>query len=485
MKENRNALPTGTVLNSRYEIRRFIGGGGFGLVYSAKDSQSGQLFAIKELFPGNLVVREGESVRLASESESTAYGQVLRQFRKEGKHLVDLGRHEGIVGRHDYFEGNNTGYLVMDYVVGKPLRDLMELRKGKGESFTQAEIMDLLGPLLDGLGHVHRSGLAHLDIKPDNILLRREDKRPVLLDFGAARNTAGHSTGSSLLMGTPPYAPFEQEQKRGDRGPWSDIYALGIMLYEMAFGDERDSIPESKDRVLKDTLRPAASRIEDSKCDRRLLGLIDRCVKMEIKDRPQNVDELKRLLDREPPTMRTFRPPSFMRSPAAGWAAALMVALLWAGMSHWPEFLDRFSGGSVAPASAPVGDLMEAARLGDTDTARLLIDAGADVNARDNNGWTALMSAVWEGHTDTARLLIRADADVNASRDNGWTALIHAAYKGHTDIARLLIDAGTNVNARNRFRWTALMIAVDKGHTDIARLLIDAGARERMMWLKN
>ena len=124
-------------------------------------------------------------------------------------------------------------------------------------------------------------------------------------------------------------------------------------------------------------------------------------------------------------------------------------------------------------------DLMEAAFKGKTDTARLLIASGVDVNACHSDGLTALMMASLEGHTNTVRLLIDAGADVNASDDNGNTALMWAAQEDRTDTVRLLIDAGADVNAGDDNGNTALMRATQKGYTDTANLLKEAGAEER------
>ena len=126
--------------------------------------------------------------------------------------------------------------------------------------------------------------------------------------------------------------------------------------------------------------------------------------------------------------------------------------------------------------------LMAASALGCTETVRILIDAGANLNARSddgiNDGITALMAASGEGHTETARMLIDAGANVNAKDDKGWTALMFASRLGHTETARMLIDAGANVNAKNDKGWTALMWASRRDHTETARMLKAAGATE-------
>ena len=236
MAENKNALLIGTILNARYEIEGLLGGGGFGLVYQARHTHLNTIVAIKELFPRDIVVRQGKAVHPVSEADTAIYQKVLNSFRKEGKRLASLGSCSSIVQCSDYFEENGTGYLVMEYIEGRSLRAILRSYRESGKTFSEASLISLLSELLKGLKEVHKAGIQHMDIKPENIYLREmegvdELSNPVLLDFGASRSQTGHSTSSSLLVGTPPYAPIEQMHSRGNMGPWTDIYALGNYSY--------------------------------------------------------------------------------------------------------------------------------------------------------------------------------------------------------------------------------------------------------------
>ena len=304
MPDNKNALPLGTILNTRYKIEGLVGGGGFGLVYRTKHIYLNSIVAIKELFPRDIVVRQDKAVHPISEAEVALYQKVLSGFRKEGQRLARLGNCPSIVRCQDYFEENGTGYLVMEYVEGKSLRELVRTYRKAGKSFSEDALISLLKQLLTGLKEVHKAGIQHMDIKPENIYLRQtEDSEelssPVLLDFGASRSQTGHSTGSSLLVGTVPYAPLEQMYEGGAIGPWTDIYALGITLYELVF--EGTNIPGSTERVSEfhgegiDPLEAAKSKGK-SGYGEKFLELIDKSIEIKAADRPQSVEELEKKL---------------------------------------------------------------------------------------------------------------------------------------------------------------------------------------------
>ena len=304
MPDNKNALPQGTILNTRYKIEGLVGGGGFGLVYRARHLSLNSIVAIKELFPRDIVVRQDKAVHPISEAEVALYQKVLNSFRKEGQRLARLENCPSIARCHDYFEENGTGYLVMEYVEGKSLRELVRTYRKAGKSFSEDALLSLLKKLLAGLKEVHKAGIQHMDIKPENIYLRKTEdsgelSSPVLLDFGAARSQTGHSTGSSLLVGTVPYAPLEQMYEGGAIGPWTDIYALGITLYELIF--EETNIPGSTERLAEfhskgvDPLKAAKSKGK-SGYGEKFLGLIDKSIEIKAEDRPQSVEELEQKL---------------------------------------------------------------------------------------------------------------------------------------------------------------------------------------------
>ena len=209
-----------------YTIERVLGSGGFGITYMAREDVTGRAVAIKEYLPSSLAVRvrDGLTVQPVSDTSRPDYEWGLTRFRQEAKLLLSL-RHPNIVPSLSYFEGNGTAYLVMEYQDGQTLSNLM----GGGTALEESEVREFLDGLLDGVEAVHKAGLLHRDIKPDNIFVRK-DGTPVLIDFGSARQALGHHSHSLTAVVTDGYAPFEQYERGGDQGPWTDIYAVGAVL---------------------------------------------------------------------------------------------------------------------------------------------------------------------------------------------------------------------------------------------------------------
>ena len=239
-----NALAAATVLHD-YVIDSELGSGGFSMVYLARHRlNSDWLFAIKEYFPRELVARDndGASVHPVNWEAEDAFEDGLRRFRDEAQQLRRFRNEPYIVSCLNYFEANGTAYLVMDYDDGLPLSEFLRQREAAGHPFTEADLRAVVEPLLEGLEVVHRAGALHRDIKPGNVFVRRPDDitgrpaQPVLIDFGAAKQNylARHSRSHAPY--TPGYAAYEQISSEGDIGPWTDIYAVGALMWRMVAG---------------------------------------------------------------------------------------------------------------------------------------------------------------------------------------------------------------------------------------------------------
>ena len=278
-----NALPAGHALQE-YLIERVLGVGGFGLTYLALDQNLNLKVAVKEYLPDDIALRAPDQT-IAPRSEETAetFSWGKRRFLDESRTLASY-RHPNIVRVMRFFEANGTAYMVMEFVEGAPLPDWA----GPRRPLAEAQVAALLAPLLDGLEVVHKSGFMHRDIKPMNIYVR-EDNSPVLLDFGAARQKSSELTA----VVTPGYAPFEQYHTQGKQGPWSDIYALGGVLYWMVTGIHPH---EAAARIREDSMPPAVQAAGKGRFRPEFLAAIDWALAPYEDQRPQSVQELREAL---------------------------------------------------------------------------------------------------------------------------------------------------------------------------------------------
>lgn len=283
--ESTNALPTGHRLHE-YQIDRLLGAGGFGLTYLATDANLNLQVALKEYLPGDFATRHQDNTVQAKSSAATETFQTgLKRFMDEARTLASF-HHANIVRVMRFFEANQTGYMVMEFVDGTPLTDWVAARR----PLSQEEVFRIVEPILDGLDVIHKAGYLHRDIKPANIYVRA-DNTPVLLDFGSARHLMG--AGQELtVMVSPGFAPIEQYHGNGKQGPWTDLYALAGVMYWMVTGAKpMDAVA----RVRVDDM-PPAMRLGAGGYSQQLLAAIDWALKPEESDRPQSVGVFRRTL---------------------------------------------------------------------------------------------------------------------------------------------------------------------------------------------
>lgn len=227
-----NCLPVGTRV-ADFEIIGLIGEGGFGIVYLAKDTSLDRVVALKEFMPAAFAGRvDGVRVAVRAANHKATFDAGLKSFINEAKMLAKFA-HPALVEVFRFWEGNGTAYMAMRLYKGETLRQV--LAKGT-EDFTEERIAQVMGPIFDALEMLHREQVFHRDIAPDNIMLA--DGRSVLLDFGSARKIIGDATQALTTVLKPGYAPVEQYSDDGTmkQGAWTDVYALGGVLYHLATG---------------------------------------------------------------------------------------------------------------------------------------------------------------------------------------------------------------------------------------------------------
>ena len=247
-------IKPGSLLHDRYTVGRAIGFGGFGITYIAWDNKLMQKVAIKEYMPSEYATRVpgNLTVTIYDGERYTEFMTGLQKFLDEAQRLAKFQNVPGIVRILDCFSENLTAYIVMEYLDGMTLKQYLAEHGGK---LPYEEAVEFILPVLAALQAVHKEGIIHRDISPDNIFIT-EDGEVKLLDFGAARYAStGYSKSLSVIL-KPGYAPAEQYLSHGEQGPWSDVYATAATLYRMITG----VVPEEAlERKEKDSLKPPSA----------------------------------------------------------------------------------------------------------------------------------------------------------------------------------------------------------------------------------
>lgn len=248
------ALQPGSLLANRYVVGKVLGQGGFGITYIGWDLVLSRKKAIKECFPQGLAGRHAGSAEVFASSSSVrdALQHDVSAFLNEARLLANFENHPNIVWIQDFFAANGTAYMIIEYLHG---RNLEQYVTDSGGRIPWPEAGRILISVLDALREVHRIGILHRDVSPDNVFLVRNGQIK-LIDFGAARAAAGATTSGLSVILKHGYGPLEQYQQKGDQGPWTDVYAAAGTIYRAITGQTPPPAPE---RYLSECLRSPSS----------------------------------------------------------------------------------------------------------------------------------------------------------------------------------------------------------------------------------
>ena len=284
------ALKPGTILDGKYLVGEMLGQGGFGITYIGFDLLLEQKVAIKEYYPMStgMVSRENSTTVVWSSAvmQKSGMEKGFDSFLKEARKMAKLGGIPGVVGVKSVFIQNETAYIVMDFIEGETL--LKKLQRGGPMDY--GTCISLMTPIMQALAEVHKHGIIHRDISPDNIMVQSDGKL-ILLDLGAAKDLdiqgKDGNVQSSQMVAKHGFSPVEQYGQAGKIGPWTDVYAMAATIYYCCTGVLP---PSATDRMIEDTLtcRPRLTKEQ--------FDVLAFCMSVLPQKRPQNMDALLQIV---------------------------------------------------------------------------------------------------------------------------------------------------------------------------------------------
>lgn len=447
-------MQPGVMLHKRYLVGRVLGNGGFGVTYIGWDYTLQQRVAIKEYLPSELATRmSGQTqVTVFGGNKQEQFGDGLEQFVKEARRLAQFQNEDGVVRVYDSFAENNTAYIVMEYLEGETLTEYLD-RSGK---LSEEDAVAMLVPVLRSLEQVHKTGIIHRDIAPDNIFLTK-DGGVKLIDFGAARYaSSSHSRSLSVII-KPGYSPEEQYRSRSDQGPHTDVYAIAAVLYRMVTGiTPPDSMERraSCEKTGKDPLVPVSKCCKISKSRE---NAIMNALNIRVEDRTATATKLLEELETDEPVKRVV---GKIRAKGGGWPLWLKILLPVAGVAAI-VLLILLATGVIGPSQGFGGDVFlsqNEARVPSVvncsvDVAQaLLAEQGLDCQIVGTEYSDSLPANVVLYQSITAGQVVEKDTVVGVyiSTDEGGAGIVegqmpYVQYKSEEEAVELLESMGLTV----------------------------------------
>lgn len=425
-------LSPGTRITERYIIGETLGVGGFGITYKAWDVQLETVLAIKEYFPSSLVNRTTDSPELflvASKREQE-FISGKKRFLDEARNMAKFSKHHNIVNVFNYFEANNTVYIVMEYLDGMTLSQALQVENGPLNVERCASIaMDVC----DALESIHMEKILHRDVSPDNIMLCK-DGTVKLFDFGAARFSSDAAEDSKVtVIVKPGFAPPEQYDKINQQDARTDIYALGATLYYAMTGVKPE---ESTDRKIKDNLRSPRSMFPE--IPEYIDNAIMRAMSLEPQFRFESAEEFRKVIQQriKVASLKKERQKRIRRRMLGIGAAAMAVVV--AALMFWFNW-EKKQNTSILP---------------DGSIELWYMTTG-------NEDWDGVISASWKAVTDTFM----------AEYSN---VTVKAVAVSNEDYVEKLAEAQKNGTMPEIFESTMLPASILSGAQPLEELIADA-----------
>lgn len=347
-----------TILDGRYVIKEVIGEGGFGITYKGIHKSIGMTVAIKEFFSKKFMKRnisESDSVVLAWDDDKDKFEKEKKKFLQEARIVSDFSKEDGVVHIMDYFEANETAYIVMEYIDGVNLKE----RINKSGPMSVESCIRKILPVINTLGKIHNCGVIHRDIGPNNIMVQSDDKFR-LIDFGSAKDYEGIDEKSYSVILTGGYAPPEQYDKEGNLGPWTDVYAVCAVIYYCITGQ---SPQEALSRILYDEIEKPSEKGVKIKSETEKIIL--KGLSVNPKDRYQSMEELERVLSSQ--IKEKKEKSSNKKAIIAGISVALIAMLVSLGGFLGNRYYENHK---------------EEIMFGDEEVQHLLLSAPDDMSAK-------------------------------------------------------------------------------------------------------